>query len=130
YSLGDADNLRRAMGKKKKAEMEREKERFIDGALARQLPEKMAREIFEQMETFAAYGFNKSHSAASALVSYQTAYLKAHYPQEFMAALLTMEMGDTDKTYKNIADCRERGIRIRPPDVHQRRQWFTVADDK
>src|SRR5262249_31541687 len=86
-----------------------------------------AGEIFDQMETFAAYGFNKSHSAAYALVSFQTAYLKAHFPQEFMAALLTMEMGDTDKTYKNIADCRERGMRILPPDVNQSGEDFTVA---
>ena len=72
------------------------------------------------------YGFNKSHSAAYALVSYQTAYLKAHYPEEFMAGLLTLEMGDTDKTFKNIAECRERGIRILPPDVNESREDFTV----
>jgi len=128
YTLGDADNLRRAMGKKKAEEMARERVRFLDGASKQGLRAELAGEIFDQMETFAAYGFNKSHSAAYALVSYQTAYLKAHYPQEFMAALLTMEMGDTDKTYKNIADCRERGNRILPPDVNQSREDFTVAE--
>ena len=130
YSLGDADNLRRAMGKKKKSEMEREKERFIAGALKQKLPEKLAREIFDQMETFAAYGFNKSHSAAYAVVTYQTAYLKAHYPEEFMAGLMTLEMSDTDKTYKNIAECRERGMTILPPDVNESRADFTVGQPR
>jgi DNA polymerase-3 subunit alpha len=129
YTLGDADNLRRAMGKKKAEEMARERIRFLDGASKQGLKAELAGEIFDQMETFAAYGFNKSHAAAYALVSFQTAYLKAHFAHEFMAALLTMEMGDTDKTYKNIADCRERGIRILPPDVNQSREDFTVADD-
>ena len=128
YTLGDADILRRAMGKKKAEEMARERERFLEAPSKQGLRAELAGEIFDQMETFAAYGFNKSHSAAYALMSYQTAYLKAHYPQEFMAALLTMEMGDTDKTYKNIADCRERGIRILPPDVNQSREDFTVAE--
>jgi DNA polymerase-3 subunit alpha len=127
YTLGDADNLRRAMGKKKAEEMALERVRFLDGAAKQGLRAEAAGEIFDQMETFAAYGFNKSHSAAYALVSFQTAYLKAHFPQEFMAALLTMEMGDTDKTYKNIADCRERGVRILPPDVNQSGKDFTVA---
>jgi DNA polymerase III subunit alpha len=129
FTLGDADNLRRAMGKKKAEEMARERVRFLEGASKQGLEAGLAGEIFDQMETFAAYGFNKSHAAAYALVSFQTAYLKAHYPHEFMAALLTMEMDDTDKTYKNIADCRERGIRILPPDVNQSREDFTVADD-
>jgi DNA polymerase-3 subunit alpha len=127
YTLGDADNLRRAMGKKKKAAMEREKDRFIAGAVQRKVPEKLAREIFEQMEKFAAYGFNKSHSAAYALISYQTAYLKAHFPEEFMAGLMTLEMGETDKTYKNIAECREHGIAILPPDINESREDFTVG---
>jgi DNA polymerase-3 subunit alpha len=129
YTLGDADNLRRAMGKKKAEEMALERVRFLDGAGKQGLKADLAGEIFDQMETFAAYGFNKSHSAAYALVSFQTAYLKAHFPQEFMAALLTMEMGDTDKTYKNIADCRERGVRILPPDVNQSGADFTAAGD-
>jgi DNA polymerase-3 subunit alpha len=129
YTLGDADNLRRAMGKKKVEEMAVERVRFLDGGSKQGMKAELAGEIFDQMETFAAYGFNKSHSAAYALVSFQTAYLKAHYPHEFMAALLSMEMGDTDKTYKNIADCRERGIRILPPDVNQSREDFTVVGD-
>ncbi|HUE40276.1 MAG TPA: DNA polymerase III subunit alpha [Candidatus Binatia bacterium] len=129
YTLGDADNLRRAMGKKKAEEMARERVRFLDGASKQGMKAELAGEIFDQMETFAAYGFNKSHSAAYSLVSFQTAYLKAHYPHEFMAALLSMEMGDTDKTYKNIADCRERGLRILPPDVDESREDFTVVGD-
>ncbi len=126
YSLGDADNLRRAMGKKDPEKMQKERERFIAGAGQQGIPEWQAGEIFDQMETFAMYGFNKSHSAAYALVSFQTAYLKAHYPEEFMAGLLSMEMSDTDKTFKNIAECRERGIRILPPDVNESREDFTV----
>ena len=127
YTMGNADNLRKAMGKKKKAEMDREQERFIAGAVAHRVPEVLAREIFDQIAKFAAYGFNKSHSAAYALISYQTAYLKAHYREEFMAGLMTLEMGDTDKTYKNIAECRERGIPILPPDVNESREDFTVG---
>jgi DNA polymerase III subunit alpha len=127
YSLGDADNLRRAMGKKKKEEMDREKKRFLAGAAGRGLDAKLAEDIFAQMETFAAYGFNKSHSAAYALISFQTAYLKAHYTPEFLASLLTLEMGDTDKTYKNIADCREHGTRVLPPDINESRADFAVV---
>lgn len=133
YSLGDADNLRRAMGKKDPEKMKKERARFIDGAGKQGLGEKQAGEIFDQMETFAMYGFNKSHSAAYALISFQTGYLKAHYPEEFLAGLLTLEMNDTDKTFKNIAECRERGIRILPPDVNESRENFTVlshAGDK
>jgi len=126
YSLGEADILRRAMGKKQAAEMEKQKGRFLDGAAATGLTEKLATEIFEQMATFADYGFNKSHSAAYAVVTFQTAYLKAHYREEFMAGLLTLEMGDTDKTYKNIAECREVGIPILPPDVNESSRDFTV----
>ena len=132
YSLGDADNLRRAMGKKDSGKMQKERERFIAGAGRQAIAERQAGEIFDQMETFAMYGFNKSHSAAYALVSFQTAYLKAHYPEEFMAGLLSMEMSDTDKTFKNIAECREHGIRVLPPDVNESREDFTVvaqADD-
>ncbi|HLK12016.1 MAG TPA: DNA polymerase III subunit alpha [Candidatus Binatia bacterium] len=130
YSLGDADNLRRAMGKKKKEEMAKERERFIAGATRLGTADaRLAGEIFDQMETFAAYGFNKSHSAAYAVVTYQTAYLKAHFPTEFMAGLLSLEAGDSDATYKNIAECRERGIRILPPDVNASREDFTVVGD-
>jgi len=126
YSLGEADILRKAMGKKDAQQMERQKGRFIEGAQANGLELANAREIFEMMETFAAYGFNKSHSAAYALVTFQTAYLKAHYREEFMAGLLSLEMGESDKTYKNIAECREQGIEILPPDVNESRHDFTV----
>ncbi|TMA52975.1 MAG: DNA polymerase III subunit alpha, partial [Deltaproteobacteria bacterium] len=88
-----------------------------------------AGEIFDQMETFAAYGFNKSHSAAYAVITYQTAYLKAHYPTEFMAGLLSLEAGDTDNTYKNLAECRDRDIAILPPDVNESREDFTTAGE-
>jgi DNA polymerase-3 subunit alpha len=126
YSLGDADNLRRAMGKKKSEVMAKERKRFLQGAARNGVPARLAREVFDQMETFAAYGFNKSHSAAYALISYQTAYLKAHFPQEFMATLLSLEMGDTDKTYKNLAQCRQMGIRVLQPGVNESQEDFTV----
>jgi DNA polymerase-3 subunit alpha len=128
YSLGDADNLRRAMGKKKAEEMARERERFLAGVAEQGTADaRLAAEIFDQMETFAAYGFNKSHSAAYAVITYQTAYLKAHYRTEFMAGLLTLEAGDADNTFKNIAECRERGIAILQPDVNESREDFTVV---
>lgn len=129
YSLEEADNLRRAMGKKKKEVMQEERARFLKGAAKQKVPDKLAGEIFDQMETFAAYGFNKSHAASYALISYQTAYLKAHYPAEFMAALMSLEMGDTNKTYKNIAECRLRGIQVLPPDVNESEEGFTVSGD-
>jgi DNA polymerase-3 subunit alpha len=128
YSLGDADDLRRAMGKKKKEVMSLERRRFLDGVERHQTADaRLAAEIFDQMETFAAYGFNKSHSAAYALVTYQTAYLKAHYRTEFMAGLLSLEASDTDHTYKNIAACRDAGIVVLPPDVNESREDFTVS---
>jgi DNA polymerase-3 subunit alpha len=130
YTLGDADNLRRAMGKKKKEVMALERERFLLGVKTHGTADaRLAGDIFDQMETFAAYGFNKSHSAAYALITYQTAYLKAHYPTEFMAGLLSLEASDTDSTYKNIAECRDRGIAILPPDVNDSRDDFTVRGD-
>lgn len=127
YSLGEADILRKAMGKKDAREMERQKGRFLEGAKGKGIDAGVARSIFEHMEKFAAYGFNKSHSAAYALVTFQTAYLKAHYREEFMAGLLSLEMGDSDKTYKNIAECREQGIAILPPDVNESSHDFTVV---
>jgi DNA polymerase-3 subunit alpha len=129
YTLGDADMLRRAMGKKDPQKMKKERDRFLAGAVRKGVREDQAGAIFDQMETFAAYGFNKSHSAAYSLVSYQTAYLKTHYPEEFMAGLMTLEMDDTDKTYKNMAECREHGIRILPPDVNQSLADFTVVPE-
>ncbi|MEK7341453.1 MAG: DNA polymerase III subunit alpha, partial [Candidatus Binatota bacterium] len=130
YSMGEADILRRAMGKKDPEEMASQRERFTQGARKNKIDPKKATEIFDQMETFARYGFNKSHSAAYAMISYQTAYLKAHYPVEFMAALLSSEMGDTDKVMKNLAECRERGIEVLPPDINESRADFTVVGDK
>src|ERR1700746_2395399 len=118
YSLGEADLWRRAMGKKKPEEMAQQRERFVQGATERGLPQKKIEKIFDLMEQFAGYGFNKSHSAAYALLAFHTAYLKAHYPIEFLAALLTSETGNTAKVVKYINECREMGIRILPPDVN------------
>ncbi|MDD2540803.1 MAG: DNA polymerase III subunit alpha, partial [Desulfuromonadaceae bacterium] len=127
YSLGQADLLRRAMGKKDAKEMERQKDTFLAGAKALEIDTKKAEAIFDQMAKFAEYGFNKSHSAAYALIAYQTAYLKAHYPVEFMAALLTCDMDSTDKVVKNISDCREQGIEVLPPDINTSGLSFTVV---
>ncbi len=126
FSLGDADILRRAMGKKKPEEMARQKEDFIKGAIKRGIDEKKAEKIFDQMAYFAGYGFNKSHSAAYALISYQTAYLKAHYPVEFMTAMLSSEMGNSDKVVGYIRACRDMGIAILPPDVNESYNDFTA----
>ena len=128
FSLGQADLLRRAMGKKKHEEMAKQKQRFLEGAKANGFTEKKAEKIFDQMAYFAGYGFNKSHSAAYALVTLQTAYLKAHHPTEFMAALLTSEMGNTDKMVGYFTECRELGIPILPPDVNESQKNFTVVE--
>ncbi len=127
YSLGQADLLRRAMGKKDAAVMDKEKVPFLAGAAQQGVDQKKAGAIFDLMAKFAAYGFNKSHSAAYALIAYQTAYLKAHYPVEFMAALLTCDMDNTDKVVKNISDCREQGIEVLPPDINTSGLSFTVV---
>ncbi|MDY6848433.1 MAG: DNA polymerase III subunit alpha [Thermodesulfobacteriota bacterium] len=129
YSLGGADLLRRAMGKKKAEEMAKQKEIFLKGAKENDLDLKRAEAVFDLMEKFAAYGFNKSHSAAYALVAYHTAYLKAHYPVEFMAALLTEDMENTDKVVKNIAEVRSMGIEVLPPDINASDRSFTVHDN-
>jgi DNA polymerase III subunit alpha len=118
YSLGDADILRRAMGKKKAEEMAAQRVRFIAGAKAKGHAQKKVEKIFDLMEQFAGYGFNKSHSAAYAYLAYVTAYLKAHYALEFLSALLTSEMGSTDKVVKYINECREMGIPVLAPDVN------------
>ena len=125
YSLGDADLLRRAMGKKKLEEMVKQRERFIAGAAAKGHPQKKIEKIFDLMEQFAGYGFNKSHSAAYAFLAFVTAYLKAHYPVDFMAALLTSETGNTAKVVKYINECREMSILVLPPDVNQSDWGFT-----
>ena len=124
FTLGQADVLRKAMGKKDDALMEKQKGLFLDGARAKGIPEKKAVEIFELVRQFGGYGFNKSHSTAYALVAYQTAWLKTHYPVEFYSALMTSESGDTDKIIRYIAHCREKGIPILPPDVNESRYAF------
>jgi DNA polymerase-3 subunit alpha len=128
YTLGGADLLRRAMGKKKPEEMAKQKKIFLDGAKSNRLDAKKAEQVFDQMEKFAEYGFNKSHSAAYAFIAYQTAYLKAHYPVEFMAALLTEDMENTEKVIKNINEIRTMGIAILPPDINASNHRFTVHD--
>lgn len=128
FTLGQADLLRRAMGKKKPEEMEKQKALFIQGAKKNHLPEKKAEKLFDLMAYFAGYGFNKSHSAAYALVTYQTAYLKAHHPTEFMAALLTSEMGNADKMVGYFGECRDLGIRVLPPDLNESQKNFSVVD--
>jgi DNA polymerase-3 subunit alpha len=117
YSLGEADLLRRAMGKKNLEEMTKQRERFVTGAAAHKFPKDTVAKVFDLMEQFAGYGFNKSHSAAYALLAYHTAYLKTHYPVEFMAALLTSEISKPENVVKYIKECREIEIRVEPPDV-------------
>ena len=129
YTLGDADILRRAMGKKKAEEMASQRQRFMDGAKANKINEKKAGEIFDLMAKFAEYGFNKSHSAAYAYIAYQTAYLKAHYPVEFMAALLMEDMQNTDKVIKNITECKEMNIEVLPPDINESGTSFSVVKE-
>jgi DNA polymerase-3 subunit alpha len=132
YSLGEADTLRKAMGKKKVAEMAANRERFVRGAKERGFNEKKAGHIFDLMEQFAGYGFPKAHSAAYAFVAYVTAYLKAHYPVEFMSALLTSQTGNAANVVKYINECREMGIAVLPPDVNSSDSTFTpvVGDTK
>ncbi|MBW1851828.1 MAG: DNA polymerase III subunit alpha, partial [Deltaproteobacteria bacterium] len=130
YTMAEADELRKAVGKKKPEVMARHKARFIDGATENNVSPKMAEKLFLLIEKFGGYGFNKSHSAAYALIAYQTAYLKAHYPVQFMAALLTLDMGNQDKTIKNIAECRDMGIEILPPDTNESQADFSVVNSK
>ncbi len=126
YSLGGADLLRRAMGKKKAAEMARQRDVFLEGARKRGVDEAVASPIFDLMEKFAGYGFNRSHSAAYALISYQTAWLKAHYPAAFMAAVLSSDMDNTDKVVGLIEECRQLGLDVLPPDVNVSEYAFGV----
>ena len=128
YSLGSADLLRRAMGKKKPEEMERQREIFVRGASENDIDQEQADAIFNLMETFARYGFNKSHSVAYALVAYHTAWLKAHYPAEFMAAVLSADLDKTDKIANLIEDCKAMGLEILPPDLNRSRYRFHVED--
>jgi DNA polymerase-3 subunit alpha len=130
FSLEDADVLRRAMSKKDPKEMEMQKEKFLMGSKKNRINPTKAEKVFDLMAKFAEYGFNKSHSAAYALIAYQTAYLKAHYPIEFMAALLTSEVQNADKILKYIAECREMGIEILPPEINESNKNFTVVEKK
>jgi DNA polymerase III subunit alpha len=129
YSLGEADLLRRAMGKKNAEAMAEQRDRFMSGAATLGHPKAPVGEIFDQMAKFSGYGFNKSHSAAYALVAYQTAYLKTHYPVEFMAALLTSETSKPENVVKYIQECKELGIRVDPPDVQVSGASFTPHGD-
>jgi DNA polymerase-3 subunit alpha len=129
FSLGEADILRRAMGKKNREEMAAQREKFLAGCAMRKVPAKKAEKIFDLMAEFAGYGFNKSHSCAYALLAYQTAYLKTHYPVEFMAALLTSETGNTEKVVKYINEARGMGITVLPPDVNSSALNFTPVGE-
>lgn len=130
YSLGSADLLRRAMGKKKVEEMAQQRDIFVNGAVNNGLSKDKATELFGLMEKFAGYGFNKSHAAAYALIAFQTAYLKAHYPAEFMAACLSADMDDTDKVHIFVEDSIANGLTILPPDINLSGYRFIPADDK
>jgi DNA polymerase-3 subunit alpha len=127
YSLGEADLLRRAIGKKIPQEMAAQRQRFIDGCAQNGILQAKAQEIFEKIDYFSGYGFNKSHSAAYGLISYQTAYLKARYPVEYMTALLSSDMDNTDKVVNFIADCRAMKVQVLPPDVNHSGVGFTIA---
>jgi DNA polymerase-3 subunit alpha len=127
YTLGGADLLRRAMGKKKPEEMATQRSVFVDGAVARGVTAARAGYIFDLIEKFAGYGFNKSHSVAYALLAYQTAWLKAHYPEAFMAAVLSCDMEHTDKVVSFIDECAGIGLEVQPPDVNESSFAFTVA---
>ena len=126
YSLGGADLLRRAMGKKNRAEMEAQRKIFVEGAVKNDVPENKAGEIFDLMEKFAEYGFNKSHAAAYALVAYQTAWLKANYPEEFLAASMSLDLGNTDKLAGHMGEASRLGIKVLPPDVNRSEAEFSV----
>lgn len=129
YSLGEADLLRRAMGKKIRKEMDAQQERFVSGSVANGIPKGQAESIFELLAKFADYGFNKSHAAAYALVSYQTAYMKAHYPVEFIAASMTLDMNNTDKLSEFRAEAQKLGIKVEPPSINRSGATFEVAEN-
>jgi DNA polymerase-3 subunit alpha len=128
FSLGQADILRRAMGKKKPEEMEKLRVKFLEGARKNSIADKKAEKLYELIQKFAGYGFNKSHAAAYAVVCYQTGYLKAHYPTEFMAALMTSDMGNQDKIVGYFTECRDLGIKVLGPDVNESQKNFAVVD--
>ena len=130
FTMGEADLLRRAMGKKKSSEMRAQRKRFLTGAEEKGIERKKAEELFDTMEKFAEYSFNKSHSAAYAMITYQTAYLKAHYPAEFMAAFMSVEAHNMDKVISGITECRKLGIDVLQPDINRSCSGFTVSDGK
>ena len=127
YTLGGADVLRRVMGKKKLEEMNAQRALFVNGAKEKGVSEEQALSIFDEIEGFASYGFNKSHSAAYALITYQTAYLKAHFPVEFFAAMLTADKDKIDKVVRMIAEARAWGVSVLPPDINMSHLDFTVV---
>ena len=129
YTLGGADLLRRAMGKKKPEEMAKQRDVFVKGAESRGVKPRLAADIFDLIEKFAGYGFNRSHSAAYALIAYQTAWLKAHYPAAFMAAVLSSDMDKTDKVVTMMAECRDMKLNIRPPDINRCEYHFVPVDN-
>jgi len=130
FSMAEADDLRKAMGKKIPAVMAKHLDRFVDGADKNNIDKKKATELFGLIEKFAGYGFNKSHSAAYALIAFQTAYLKAHFPVEYMAAVLTSEMNNSENVVKYIAECRNHNIPVLPPDINESEVAFSVSDGK
>ncbi len=130
FTMGEADLLRRAMGKKKSSEMRAQRKRFLTGTKKKGIEPKLATELFDTMENFAEYSFNKSHSAAYAMITYQTAYLKAHYPAEFMAAFMSVEAHNVDKVISGITECRKMGIEVLQPDINQSSSGFTVLDER
>ena len=130
FTMGEADLLRRAMGKKKSSEMRAQRKRFLTGAEKKGIEPKKAAELFDTLEKFAEYSFNKSHSAAYAMITYQTAYLKAHYPAEFMAAFMSVEAHNMDKVISGITECRRLGIDVLQPDINRSCSGFTVSDGK
>ena len=128
YTMGEADKLRKVMGKKKIEEIPKQREKFMKGALENGIKEEVAGSIFDQMEKFASYGFNKSHAAAYSLISYQTAYLKCHYPMEFMCAVMDLDMTNTDKLATFVSDCKDMHFDVLPPDINKSEAEFSVED--
>ena len=129
FTMGEDDGLRRAMGKKKPQEIMSQRDKFVSGAIKRGLSREKASYIFDLMEHFAGYGFNKSHSSAYAMISYQTAYLKAHYPAEYMTAFLSSVIDNQDRVVFYIKECRRMGIEILPPDINESLENFTITEE-
>ncbi len=130
YSWGDADKFRKAMGKKIPAEMAAQKEKFVSGVIERGMKKDSAQKLWETIETFAAYGFNKAHAASYGMLAYKTAYMKANYPVDYMAAVLTADAGDVEKISEVVAECKRMGIEVLPPSVNESQGDFTVVDEK